>query len=93
MSDSNTLENTAQNETIVTMETDHHRYQETTEVTPGASEDTGTQDEVTEIEPSFVNTVHMKTKEGSEDRECLRVTVEISHPSLSWPVYRTWTGN
>ncbi|XP_062858873.1 uncharacterized protein si:ch211-180a12.2 isoform X2 [Trichomycterus rosablanca] len=84
LQNSNKVENEAENETVVMMEIGQ-KYQETAEVT------SGTQDEVTELEPSFVNTVYMKTEEGAADRECLSVTVEITHPALSLPVYRTWT--
>lgn len=41
-----------------------------------------------DIDPSYINTVRLK----KEKRECLRVTVEITHPALGLPAYLTWTG-
>ncbi len=37
-----------------------------------------------EEDPSYINTVRLN--------ECLRVTVEITHPALRLPAYLTWTG-
>lgn len=37
---------------------------------------------------NYINSVSLTDK-----REDLRVTVEITHPALSLPVYLTWTGN
>ncbi|KAL7857330.1 hypothetical protein SRHO_G00162290 [Serrasalmus rhombeus] len=45
----------------------------------------------TEPEPSYVNTVNVRKEGRRGERERLRVAVEIFHPTLSLPAYRTWT--
>ncbi|XP_060794805.1 uncharacterized protein si:ch211-180a12.2 [Neoarius graeffei] len=47
----------------------------------------------TELESLYINTVYMGKEGKLVERKCLRVTVEITHPALHLPVYRTWTGN
>ncbi|XP_066521720.1 uncharacterized protein si:ch211-180a12.2 [Hoplias malabaricus] len=45
----------------------------------------------TELEPSHINTVNVRKEGGQGEREHLRVAVEITHPALGLPLYRTWT--
>ncbi|XP_016368830.1 uncharacterized protein LOC107708966 [Sinocyclocheilus rhinocerous] len=44
-------------------------------------------DEDEDVDPSYINTVRLR----KEKKECLRVTVEITHPALRFPAYLTWT--
>lgn len=39
-----------------------------------------------------INRVNLMTAPRENDRARLRVCVEITHPALKLPVYRTWTG-
>lgn len=39
-----------------------------------------------------INRVNLMTGPRENDRARLRVCVEITHPTLKLPVYRTWTG-
>lgn len=39
-----------------------------------------------------INTVNVRSQARENERVCLRVCVEITHPALKLPVYRTWTG-
>lgn len=39
-----------------------------------------------------INTVNVRSKARENERARLRVCVEITHPALKLPVYRTWTG-
>ena len=45
------------------------------------------------LDPAYINRVRLGEGEGGGEREPLRVSVEITHPALSTPVYRIWTGN
>ncbi|KAM4623567.1 uncharacterized protein ACJ7VT_004608 [Polymixia lowei] len=38
-----------------------------------------------------INTVNLRRRPGGDEAERLRVCVEIKHPGLQLPVYRTWT--
>lgn len=51
-------------------------------------------DKEREEDPSalHINTVNLVTGPRENDRARLRVCVEITHPALKIPVYRTWTG-
>ncbi|XP_076856847.1 uncharacterized protein LOC143510883 isoform X2 [Brachyhypopomus gauderio] len=46
---------------------------------------------VEELQPSYINTVSKKKNGRRGGKERLRVAVEIAHPALSLPIYRTWT--
>lgn len=46
----------------------------------------------TELETPYINMVNVGKGERQGERERLRVTVEITHPALSLPIYLTWTG-
>lgn len=39
-----------------------------------------------------INRVNLKHRARERERARLRVCVEITHPGLQLPVYRTWTG-
>lgn len=39
-----------------------------------------------------INSVNLKSGARERERAHLRVCVEITHPALKFPVYRTWTG-
>lgn len=39
-----------------------------------------------------INTVNLRSQARENERVHLRVCVEITHPALKLPVYRTWTG-
>jgi len=39
-----------------------------------------------------INKVNLSRGPKETERACLRVCVEITHPSLKLPAYRTWTG-
>ncbi|XP_051925322.1 uncharacterized protein si:ch211-180a12.2 [Hippocampus zosterae] len=39
----------------------------------------------------YINRVHLTTGGGESERARLRVLVEITHPALALPVYRSWT--
>lgn len=39
-----------------------------------------------------INRVNLRKGPRENERERLRVCVEITHPALKLPVYRTWTG-
>ncbi|XP_042563571.1 uncharacterized protein si:ch211-180a12.2 isoform X2 [Clupea harengus] len=43
------------------------------------------------LDPAYINRVRLGEGEGGGEREPLRVSVEITHPALSTPVYRIWT--
>ena len=43
-------------------------------------------------EALHVNRVYLSGGPGGEEREPLRVSVEITHPALALAVHRTWTG-
>ncbi|KAG7325494.1 hypothetical protein KOW79_011810 [Hemibagrus wyckioides] len=58
-------------------------------VTPDFTDETTT--EVGQAESLYINTVYVREKRKWAERECLRVTVEITHPALHLPVYCTWT--
>lgn len=45
-------------------------------------------EEEMQLDSSYINSVSLTDK-----RQDLSVTVEITHPALSLPVYLTWTGN
>ncbi|XP_072522721.1 uncharacterized protein [Salminus brasiliensis] len=45
----------------------------------------------TELEISYINAVNVRKEGRRGDRERLRVVVEITHPALGLPAYRTWT--
>lgn len=62
-------------------------------VTPDVIEETTREAGQTEHESLFINTIYVGKEGLRAQRERLRVTVEISHPALHLPVYRTWTGN
>lgn len=40
-----------------------------------------------------INTVNLRSRARESERARLRVCVEITHPALKLPVYRTWTGS
>lgn len=40
-----------------------------------------------------INTVNVRSQARESERARLRVCVEITHPALKLPVYRTWTGS
>lgn len=50
------------------------------------------QEEDEDEEALHINRVNLKSLDGENERARLRVCVEISHPTLKLPVYRTWTG-
>lgn len=54
---------------------------------PDPNKHTKENDENEDMHPSHVNTVRLR----KEKSERLRVTVEITHPALHLPAYRTWT--
>lgn len=60
-------------------------------VTPDFTDETTR--EVGQAESLYINTVYVEKKRKWAETECLRVTVEITHPALHLPVYCTWTGN
>lgn len=39
-----------------------------------------------------INRVNLRSQVRENERARLRVCVEITHPTLKLPVYRTWTG-
>ncbi|KAM9463313.1 uncharacterized protein Hap1MRO34_017046 [Clarias gariepinus] len=47
--------------------------------------------EQNELESLYINPVHMGKEGRRAEGECLRVTVEITHPAFHFPVYCTWT--
>ncbi|KAK2866010.1 hypothetical protein Q7C36_002066 [Tachysurus vachellii] len=59
--------------------------------TPDLTQETTREAVQTEHESLYINTVYVVGKGKRVERECLRVTVEISHPALPLPVYCTWT--
>ncbi|MCI4384027.1 hypothetical protein PGIGA_G00033530 [Pangasianodon gigas] len=60
-------------------------------VTPDITEETTREAGQTELESLYINAVYVGKEGGRAERECLRVTVEITHPALHLPVYCTWT--
>lgn len=61
-------------------------------VAPDFRKETAGEAELTELESLYINTVYVEEKERWAEEGSLRVTVEITHPALHLPVYRTWTG-
>lgn len=61
-------------------------------VAPDFIKETAGEAELTQLESLYINTVCVEEKERRAEKGCLRVTVEITHPALHLPVYRTWTG-
>ncbi|TSK14505.1 Fructose-bisphosphate aldolase A [Bagarius yarrelli] len=55
--------------------------------TPDPLEEIAEEAGQTEHECLYINKIY-----GGKERECLKVTVEITHPALHLPVYCTWTG-
>lgn len=65
----------------------------------GRDEDTKSEidedsDKESEADPGalHINRVNLRSGAKGHERARLRVCVEITHPALKLPVYRTWTG-
>ena len=56
--------------------------------------DSDDSDKEREEDPSalHINRVHLMQGPRENERAHLRVCVEVTHPALRLPVYRTWTG-
>lgn len=50
------------------------------------------QDEDEDEGALHINRVNLRSQVRENERARLRVCVEITHPTLKLPVYRTWTG-
>lgn len=56
------------------------------------SSDDSDQDNMGDAGALHINRVNLKRGVRERERAHLRVCVEITHPALQLPVYRTWTG-
>lgn len=61
------------------------------ETTSEAEEDSG-KDSDDDQRALHINRVNLRIVPRENDRARLRVCVEVTHPALELPVYRTWTG-
>lgn len=61
------------------------------ETTSGPEEDSDKENE-DDPKPLHINRVNLRAVCRENERARLRVCVEITHPALKLPVYRTWTG-
>ncbi|KAG9267402.1 hypothetical protein AMEX_G18237 [Astyanax mexicanus] len=72
-------------------EREQENHTETAEEKWTQTSEAETEDGETEPEFSYINTVNVRREGRRGEKERLRVVVEITHPALSLPVYRTWT--
>ncbi|KAL6474966.1 hypothetical protein MHYP_G00160060 [Metynnis hypsauchen] len=79
-----------QNEVENVNETEQENHTEPAQPSDSVQE-ARTEARETEPKPSYVNTVNVRKEGRRGERERLRVAVEIFHPALSLPAYRTWT--
>uniref|UniRef100_A0A3Q2PJP3 Ig-like domain-containing protein n=1 Tax=Fundulus heteroclitus TaxID=8078 RepID=A0A3Q2PJP3_FUNHE len=68
---------------------DTDRYDETISESDGEDSDKETEGGSGAL---HINKVNLRAGLKENEKACLRVCVEITHPALQIPVYRTWTG-
>lgn len=61
-------------------------------VTRSEAEDESEEESEAQSDALHINRVNLRKGPRGDERERLRVCVEITHPALKLPVYRAWTG-
>lgn len=69
---------------------DMDRYEET--ISEEEEEEDSYKEAKADTSALHINKVNLRAGLRESEKSCLRVCVEITHPALHIPVYRTWTG-